>query len=298
MNWVILAISGYFCWALTNVVDKVIREKYIKNSLAMTAAFGIGTVLSSLLLLPFIGVPSIPLSIILMALAAGFLNTAGVFFYVKALSVEEASRVVPLFNLNPVLTLLLAAVFLGESLSAASYAAFASILLGGIILSSHKIKGVFRLSPALFFVAISTVFIAFMGIITKYAYTQGYFWKTFLVVQFSIGFSQMLLFMFPSARKGLFGAFSANKSGVTLALFGDAFFSTIARVLSSMAILAGPITIVSVLVSFQAFFVLAIATFLSVKFPIFLKESIDPKTLGTKIVAIGIMGIGLFFLYY
>lgn len=45
-------------------------------------------------------------------------------------------------------------------------------------------------------------------------------------------------------------------------------------------------------------FVLIIATFLSVKFPMFLKESINPKTFGIKLVAMGIIGTGMVLLYY
>ena len=62
------------------------------------------------------------------------------------------------------------------------------------------------------------------------------------------------------------------------------------------AVLQGPITLVSVFVSFQSLFVLLLATFLSSKFPRLIKEAIDMKTIGMKLAAIGLMAFGLYLL--
>ncbi|MFH1182474.1 MAG: hypothetical protein V1702_05940, partial [Candidatus Woesearchaeota archaeon] len=81
-------------------------------------------------------------------------------------------------------------------------------------------------------------------------------------------------------------------------LFIDGLFTFSARFLYNAAIPLAPITLLSVLGSFQSVFVLAIATFLSIKFPMFLKEAIDPKTIGLKVVAIALMAAGLYLLYF
>jgi hypothetical protein len=76
------------------------------------------------------------------------------------------------------------------------------------------------------------------------------------------------------------------------------FFAVLTAILGDFlngnAYLTGPVSLITVFTAFEGVFVLAIATFLSVKFPMFIKEAIDRKTIATKLVAIALMALGLF----
>jgi uncharacterized membrane protein len=297
MHWAFFALIGTFVWSLVNIADKILKDRYFKGSLPLTAAMGISPLVISLLLLPIFGFPSFPISLFISVVVAGLLNTIGVYFYVRAMDVEEASRVVPLLNLSPLYTLVLAALFLGESLSPASYAAFALILAGGLLLSGHKIGHSFKLSPALFFILVSMLFISVMNVIVKNVFSEQYFWQLYMLLTFSIGLGQVLFFVLPSVRKGFLSDTRAKGLPVLLLLFTEGALSCVARALSSFGILLGPLTMNSVFISFQSLFVLVFATLISVWFPSLFKEDLSAKSILLKVLAIIVMALGLYLLY-
>jgi len=65
----------------------------------------------------------------LYVLLSVVVTMAGVFFYLKALSGGAATRIVPLSSIYPVVTFVLAVLFLGESFTPAKFAG--TILLSG-----------------------------------------------------------------------------------------------------------------------------------------------------------------------
>ncbi len=295
MLWVYLAIIGTFFWACVNILDKVLRTKYLKSSIALTASFGIFGLIFSAVLFAILGIPSIPVQYLIAAVISGILTPYAIIPYVKALSIEEASRVIPLWHLSPLFTLVLAVIFLNEILTSLHYAAFAFILSGGILISTRKIGTVFHLSPAATFMLLSSLLFSISDVLLKFAYSTGIFWGTFLIFYFSIALGAFSLFAFPNVR-GDFSRALFSRRLFVLILFLSALMGFVGSIFWNSAVFSGPITLVSVFVSFQSFFVLLIATFLSSKLPSIMKEVIDIKTISMKLVAISLMAFGLYLL--
>ncbi len=296
MSWVLLAIVGTFFWASANIVDKVLRTKYLKSSIALTASFGIVGLVFSFILLLVIGIPSLSLQHLTAALVAGILMPYLIIPYLKSLSLEEASRVVPLWHLSPVFTLVLAVIFLNEILTPLRYVAFAIILLGGFLISARRIGTAFHLSPAVALMLFSSFLVAIVDVLLKFAYSSGIFWGIFFAWYFGMTLSQLSLFILPTVRKNFSRSF--RKHNFAIVIFLSVLSGFIGFVLYSNAISIGPITLVSVFVSFQSLFVLILAMFISLKFPRIIKETIDAKTIGIKMVAIGLMAFGLLLLSF
>ena len=294
MSWVLLAIVATFFWASSNILDKILRTKYLKSSIALTASFGIFGLIFSFILFLVIGIPAIPIQHLIAAFVAGILVPYAVIPYIKALSLEEASRVIPLWHLSPIFTLILAAVFLNEILTPLHYIAFATILSGGILVSIKRMGNVFHLSPAVAFMLLSSLLFAIYDVLLKFAYSTGIFWETFLVVYASITLSSFSLFFLPNVKKNVLRVISRRI--FIFLIFLSSLLGLVAGIFWNNAILQGPITLISSFVSFQSLFVLFLATFLSLKFPLFIKEAIDLKTIGMKLIAIGLMAFGLFLL--
>ncbi|MBI2580482.1 EamA family transporter, partial [Candidatus Woesearchaeota archaeon] len=168
LPWVFFAIAGTFLWAWGNIFDKVLRTKHLKDSIALTASFGIFGLAFGAVLFAFIGVPSIPLPNMVAAFLGGVLITYALIPYFRALSLEEASRVIPMWHFAPVFTLILAVIFLGEILKPLSYAAFALILLGGFLISVRRVREVFHLSPAVAFMLLASLFFAASDVLLKF----------------------------------------------------------------------------------------------------------------------------------
>lgn len=296
MLWVFLALIATFLWAWANVTDKVLRTKFLKSSIALTAAFGIISLIFSFILFLFAGVPSIPFWHLIASFLAGVALTVGLIFYLNALSIEEASRVIPLWHLSPLFTLILAVIFLNEILTPLKYLAFATILLGGFLISTKRIGNIFHISPALALMILSSFLVSISDVLVKFAYSTGIFWQTFLVFYTAISLSSVSLFVLKSARKDFVKTLVFHRYNFILLLLLSIITGFSGQILYNRAILLGPITLVSVFISFQSLFVLLIATFLSIKFPLLVKEAIDIKTIGMKLVAIVLMSFGLFLL--
>lgn len=64
-----------------------------------------------------------------------FMAMAGVFAYLRAMSAEEASKIVPLSSTYPLITLILAVLFLGESFSYVKLAGTFLIIVGVYLIS-------------------------------------------------------------------------------------------------------------------------------------------------------------------
>ncbi len=296
MSWVFFGVAGTFLWAWGNMFDKVLMTKHLKDPVALTALFSFPSIIFCGLLFAFIGVPSVGSLAAFAAFAAGIVLVYALIPYFRALVFEEASRVVPLWHFSPLFTLVLAVIFLGEVLTISSYAAFALILAGGFLVSTRRVGDAFHYSPAMVLMLLSSLLFAVSDVMLKFAYSGGSFWDVFLLTSFGAALGHFSLFVFPRVREGVSKSFSKG---------GRAFFSLVAlssltgisgSVLWNFAILSGPVTLVSAFIGFHSFFVLALATGLSIRFPLFLKESIEPRTIGMKAIAIALMAAGLWVL--
>jgi len=138
MTWFFIALIGPLLYAMTNHIDKVLLEKYFKES-------GVGTLilfssLLSILALPFLfwadstvfSVGWFNMSI--MALV-GTLNMLVLWFYLLAMRDEEASIVIVFYQLVPVFGLILGYFILNETLNKLELIAMAIIILGTTIIS-------------------------------------------------------------------------------------------------------------------------------------------------------------------
>lgn len=292
--WIELALAGTFFWACTNIMDKILKTRYIDSAVSLSASFGIFGMLFSAIIFLSTGAPSIPFQNALAAFGAGVLVPYIVIPYLKALSLEEASRVIPLWSLAPAFTLLLAVIFLGEVLPGIRYAAFALMLAGGFLISTRKIGSVLHVSPAAMLMLLSSALIAVADTMMKFAFYSGDFWGTFLIFYFAVNLSQLSLFLSSKTRKKFLRA--AKKRNFIVLVFASTVFASLGHIVYNNAILLGPVTLVSVLGGFQSVFVLAIATALSHKFPSILKEEISAGAFGRKIASIALMMAGLYLL--
>ncbi len=290
-----MALAGTFLWSCANIIDKVLRTNHLKDSFTLMVLFIMPETVYTSFLFAIVGMPELPFWHMVAAFFGGIIFPVSATAYFKSLSLEEASRVIPLFNLIPVFVLAMAVIFLNEILAPLNYLAFFLILLGGVLISSRRIKGVFHLSKAVGFMLLASVIIAMADVLLKFSLQAGIFWHTILVYSFGVLLGELSLLLLPAVRKNVFSKAIYSKKVVSL-VFLSFFFGVSGGLLYNWALLYGPVTILSTFVAFQSLFVLLTATLLSYKFPLFLKEATGSKTLGIKITAILLMAAGLFLL--
>jgi uncharacterized membrane protein len=293
MIWVFLIVLANFFGAASNIFDKILRTKYLRNSYALTACYGIFVLVFALLLGPFVINHPLPWKYAIAAFLGGTLVPYSTMLYFKAMSYEEASRVVPLSNFSAVFTLLLAAIFLGEKLPLLHYAAFFLILIGGILLTLKRSGLGFKISNSLKTMMLNSFIAGIALVISKFALNSGFFAKALFLFFLGAGLAELSLLAIKSVRREIYVAVKVYGKKFTRFVLLSNVSVGISQLFFYIGLKFGPVTLVSVLGSLTSVFVLIMAAYISIKHPLYIKENIDLKNISLKIFAISLMALGL-----
>ncbi len=303
MTWFLIALIAPALWAATNHIDKYLLDKYFKGG--GEGALFIFSSIVGLFFIPIVAVIhpealSYPLATALLIALNGALYIVGLMPYVYALKKGDASVIIPLFQLIPVFSFILAWIVLGETLSVFQLIGGIIIVLGSIALS-FEINEVKKLSfnkaafwlmvLASFLTALSFLFFKFFALETSLLTTA--FWEY-------VGFflTAIALFVFiPVYRRQFLKVLKDNCASVlslngineTLNIFGKFAFNS--------ASLLVPITLIWFVVGFQPLFVFVYGVILTLFFPHISKEKLTRGHLAHRLITIGVMLVGMYFVY-
>lgn len=297
MAWIIYAILATLVWAIGIIFDKLLRTKYVDNSYVLTIFFGIFNFLPLIFIIPFINITIPVFRDLIILLLIGATVTLALIPYAKSLSLDEASRVVPLWQMSSIFVLLMAFLFLKEKLTINSYTGFFLLLIGGFLISIKKIKGLFRISLVFWLMLLSSFIFAVGQILIKFIYSSQDYWNVIFWIQTGYLISSLFLLSKKSIRISFLSTLSKINKVSFMFLLGTALSGFFGRLLFYFAIMLGSVSIVSVIGGLEGFFVFIYALFLSIWFPKILKEELGKSTILIKIIAMFLMFSGLVFVY-
>lgn len=303
MTWFFLALIGPFLYAVTNYIDKILLEKYFKSG-------GVGTLLIfsavlSVLALPFLFIAD-PSSLDISLVHAGVLAIVGtlhvlvLFFYLKALEDEEVSVAIVFYQLVPVLAFGLGYLILGETLTRLHVIAMALIIFGASIVSFEvDAENRFRLRTKTIFFMVAASFcwalgeVVFKAVALEENVVRSLFWEHVMLGVIGIG-----LFLFIRSYREHFLAAVRDNSGAILSLnvLNESIYM-VANITVAFAYMLAPVALVLLTTSYQPLFTLVIGIFLTLCFPLLLREQIHLKHLAQKGLAVAITGIGTYLLF-
>jgi len=299
MNWFLIALLPPALWSVTNHFDKYLLSRFFKGG-------GVGAlmVFSSIIgvfLLPIIAfihpeVLHFSVTNILIAIN-GFLYILAVLPYFYALQKDEASICVPLFQIIPVFSYVLAYLVLGETLTKIQIFGGLFIMLGaiGISLDLSDGKKVKFKKEVFWLMMLSSLLFALNFLFFKYFAIQSDFWFTSFweYVGFAI-FATLLMVFVKSYRRQFITVLKTNRVTV-LGLNGvNEIVNIVAKVSFNLASLLTPVTMVWIVNGLQPFFVFIYGVILTLVFPKISQENITRKALAQKIVAIVVMFVGTY----
>ncbi len=302
MMWFLIALIGPFLYALTNHIDKILLEKYFKES-------GVGTLilfssLLSVMVLPlFYFIDPTVLNVdgnnILILSIVGILNVLVLWCYLIALKEEEASIAVVFYQLVPVFGGILGYFVLGETLSPIQLIAMATIILGTTVISFEvdsenkfklRIKTIIPMLASAFFWAIEAVI--FKMVALEENIVRSLFWEHLALLL--VG---MIIFIFIRPyRVNFLSAIKNNSKNILSLNIANESLYILGNISVGFAYLLAPIGLVLLGESFQPIFVLAIGIFFTIFFPKISVEKIHATHIWQKIIAILITGIGTYLL--
>jgi drug/metabolite transporter (DMT)-like permease len=296
MTWVVLTLVAAFLWSATNVINKFLIEKYIKEPIIFLVVFGLLGILM-LFVAPFVNffIPSAFLLLIIFVTGGIYMYAALPYF--SALRYEEVSRVTALWQLSPIFVFLISFMTLGETLSFTQAISFSLLVLGGVLVAIKFSNGKMRWSKAIWGMLLSTLLFAVYTVLIKYIFTQTDVWNGIIWVRVSMFVHALILLSFPSVRRKM-KDFLSLPIKIKSILVGSEIVAAIAAVFYAIAVSLIAVALVEALLSFQPVFVFIISIILSLRFKNILEERMDFKNMIVKSLGIILVVVGMLVLYF
>ena len=295
MLWILFAIIANVLFAVSNLFDKFLIEKRVRDPLALTVFGGWIDLLFALIIVLIHGLS------ITGPLQAGVLLLSGILVelalipYFRALSLEDASRISPLFQSMPVFVLLLSSIFLREALTHRQLLGFLLILSGSFIVSMHKTDaGIFKIRKAFWWVLLASILWALPAVMFKFVVIKQTFWDALALEFFGVAIGATILFFLYKTR--VLAQIRDIGAGTWSILNINELIYIAGRVSNFYAITLGLVSLVAVLGGTIPLFVFLFGLVLSLWFPGIIKEDITSASIVTKISSIILVACGLWFI--
>jgi len=296
MPWYFFVLISSALFAMNNMIEKHIVDKRIDKPMTLTI---VGCFLSGLIgLILFILFPVsryISIDQGLLLLLSGALGVFYLVFYYKALKLEDASLVIPLFKFEYVFVFVLGAIFLKEYLVLKQIIGLIIIIISSLFLGCKNIKTLLKPRKSFWLMALASLMIvistiAFKGVTKNYNFLTGMVYSLL-----GGGLMGVVLLCVPRYRKNVM---KINYKSIGPILLLDDVIDIVARFCSRYAIILTTVTYVYILSSVQSFFVLIYGVILTLLFPKIIKEDISQMAIANKIIVGLVMFIGMWLVYF
>lgn len=292
MEWLLFALSAYLIGSICNLLTKVLISRYVQSVVVNIAFVGLCNLLP-LLLIPAQGLQIPDLGMLLLSLLSGIIYVIILIPYFKALQIEEASRVVPLWRFTPLFILLFSSSMTGESLDVYQAFAFVLLVVGGFLVSIKSLAEVLKPSPAFYLMILSCFLNAIYSCVSKVVYLHIPYYDGFTLMRLSTAVSiTLFLCCLPRCRSELTQTLPRLSARVKGLLLLNGLLEFAALALFNFAMSLAPVSLVSASAGIQAIFVLLFSVLLSLKFPDLLHEDTSRTVLTQKGFAVALIVIG------
>lgn len=276
MTWLVFALAAPAIYALINFIDKYLLERVIKDYRGMPMYTGISGLIVGTILWIINGFPLLKFSDALLVLSTGILSIWGFTAYYKALLEESTSKIIVLFQMTPIFTLILSTLFLNESITLVELLGFLLILFAAVNMSMTDAKGKFKLNRAFFLIILTDILIALAYVLFRFVVEGNSFAKVISFESWGIFIGAVILYLiFPGVRQG----FKTNNSkvpvwGLGVVVLTESIYVG-AKMLTYSAISLGSVALVSVLEGTQVFYGVLYGLLLTLIAPKVFKEDIS-----------------------
>jgi len=311
MSWILVALLAYFLLAISNLLDKFLVDNVLPSSKAYVFIAGMS-------------------GLLLLAGAPWFLNWPGYFWFAfniltgcafaialwslyEALRRGEASQTVVIVGgLTPIFSITFSILFFKEHYSQMEWTGIITLLVGIFIIALlPKHRHIFSRvmaklkitqnvqTSSLIFASISAFAYAVYFVATKYAYSAQPFASVFIWNRVGVALFVLMFLIKRKDRKQVLKVFkkSDHNKHKWLVIVSQGLGS-IGFILQSYAIFLGSVALVNALQGAQYAMLLVISTILAMLSPKLLKETFSWRIFLQKLVAVIIIGFGLYFLMF
>lgn len=301
MEWIIFALIGTIFFSAAGILDKLLLGGYAEDS----KAYIVLQILASLLF-------TIPVIIIqgadfvypesLYALIAGSMQVLPAIFYLRAMQVEEVTKVTALEYVYPVFVFIGSIILLGETLELKNFAGGLLLLAGSFLISfkRNSLQGLgcfATLSPAVKPFISYWIFTAIYYISLKYLLISIDEWHLYAWMSLGSLVAIVPLMGISSTRREVGEFFKKGKFAIG-ALISEEALQFLGLIFSIFAYAHGSVTLVSSVGALQPILTLMLILGMSVFVPGLaeqMNESTDRNALIQKSMSFVIVMTGIYF---
>lgn len=280
--WLAYGLIFPLMYAVSNIIDKLLLESRVKNIYSQ-AIIGAGCYLFFAAgVAAFHPLTDLPAGAVALALATGGVIALSVIGYYRSMQIEEITRVVPLLNLSPLFTAMLAYLMIGEDLAPHFYLAIIAMVCGAVLISVKNLRGMLRLSKAEGIIIPTAALWGLIAVLDKIVLGHMSFWNLYSLQFFSYGGVISLLALSRSNRSAVL-ALVRDRTALFILL--SEVFAFFAYTLEMKSMSLTKVSFVSSFGVISPLWVLIISTVLAVYFPKLHKEPHTPRQIAMKAVA-------------
>lgn len=293
MDWLFLSVLGTASISATSIIDKLILNRYVQNSTAYLVSL---VIVQQIFIIPILAIrgPGILYSSSPVGLIPGVLLMAAWIAYMRALQLEEVSRVMSLTFIYPVF-IFLGTGLLGEALPLKSYAGAALLLISAFLASYRRTPGTgfMAFSPALKYLFVFWILIAAYAMQVKMLLFQMDEWQIYVLSSIGSLLAVVPLLAIKAIRSESLAIFHRGRL-VVGAVILEEIFDFSGRICMIFAYALGSVALVSSVAALQPLIVLSYIVVLSLFRPGLIREEIGRDTLALKLAAVVLVALGIF----
>lgn len=303
MTWFLIALIGPILWAIVNHIDKYLLSSRFEGSnigaLMIFSTLQCGFIVLPILFIVNHQIFSVPIGDIFLLIIIGVLSIFAIMPYMYALDEEEASVVIPLFQLIPIWGYFFSFIMLGESLNWLQILGCAFIIFGSAVITLEEDideKIVFK-KKVIWLMLLSTILFAFYEtlfkfVATDYGFVLSSFWEYVGVLIMGIIF---YLFV-KNYRESFISLLKTQGSKIISLNIGSESLTIIGNIATNFALMIAPVALVLTVSGVQPLFVFIIGVILTFFFPKIYSEKLSKKHIAQKLISITIIIIGSIFI--
>ncbi len=298
MDWAGMAVVSTSLMGVASVVDSHLLSKRLPSLRAFLLPVSIIHLTYSTIWFYMYPLPEgIGIMPILAMIGSGIFRTAAVLIMLHILKKEEVSRVIPIIYTSPIFVAVMAAPLLGERLHYVQWLAIVILVAGAMLITmekhpAHSARGAGKMFLLLF---VSSLLWALADIARKYGLDFMSAWNGFCISTFVMAGSFLLISLRPETIRQFRNL--AQKKHVFGFILLDETVSIIGLVLQFRAMERGPVSLVATIVGSRPVFVALYSIILSFVFPGFLIRFPNKKIMVLRLVAIGMIFVGISIIY-
>lgn len=298
----IAIFASAFLFAISNHTDKFLvddnREESSTESVLVFSTIVAGPIML-LIMLAYAGFSvSFNTTTILLAVLSAIFYTLANFFYFRALEKGDTTVVAAMFQLIPIFTFGLSAIFFQEFLTVSQMIGGAIIIAAAVVISvdlkdlknrhNYQILWLMTLS--------SLFYAAFFKLFEVAAKTNDYN-STSVFFQLGLSLTGLFFWTLPKYRREFIKSIKRNgKTFVGLNVFNE-IINAVAAQLANYAVLFLPLAIVNTLNGFQPAFVLILGLIGAKLWPKIFTDKISRAEMVKKIICILVSLVGLYVMF-